>query len=244
MIRDGGNFDDAAQEYLTQPPSIVSTNIAGWWQPSQASVGTSGLSLISNLVRGTAQSAPAHVGDVYQPDASLRPQESGQDVIYASDFLRSNSGPLMSVGASPCVWIVGSMDDVATGILALESSVPFVDLLSLSRAGSQIFPVASYSGSGITTFGVSGIDDGLHLFSVRMETTRLVLKVDDTEYTTPASGTLSANVVGLTMGGIAQGTLSLQGRNNEVVVTPAVPSADQIADLEAYFRKVYTELPQ
>lgn len=255
MIRDGGNYDNSAQEYLEHPLSILQEGgsrtqlgnsiCVGWWQPSQAStLGTGGIRWMPNLARiGGKMQLQQGVGDVYQEDTSKRPTESGDDVVYSSDLLQSNSGVILKSGSAPCFWAVGSFDDgIPSGMFAAEiDATKGLNVRQIATANTVRLE-GSYSTSGVVQVNVPNVTDSLHLFSGRMEGSQLVLKIDKVEYTTAATGTLSDDVAVICMGSNFAGANPLRGKLNEVVLSDSRPTDAQITSLERYFKRTYPGL--
>lgn len=240
-IRDGGNYDNDGQQFKQYPRSILGDELVGWWAP-QRLLGDGAVRTLKN----TPQNDLGAPGDVQQGNIARQPVLDGLDLEFdGTDYLVTNNGNLLKSGDSPCIWGVTSQAEAGNHAIASAFSGVTVGL-SITRSLSAGFQTTSnlYSVSGTVTAAAPVTDAGLHLVSARMETDRLVIKVDGTEYSSAASGTLSAAVPGFAIGASVDLPVFLaSGRVNEVVLTRSVPTAAQIADLEAYFKRTYTELP-
>jgi hypothetical protein len=253
VVEDSGNYDFSGESFKDDPPSILRDNtrsslstvspLKGWWKPDRI-MGDGAVRKIPTLTNHPI----GGVGDVFQPTAANQPVKDGVDVTYdgVDDRLETTSAnTLIPTGSYPCMWAVGSIGLTGSQALVTLLDGASVNLLALGRTPAGIYGTTSHGGSGFTA-RLPGVDAGLHLFSVRWETTRAVLKVDDTEVELAATGASTADLVTLVMGNLLPGApfFPLDGRLNEAVLTDSVPTAAQIAGLEAYFQRTYPELPQ
>ncbi len=253
-IRDGGNIDKGGDNYASHPLSILANPI-GWWQPQQAAtVGAVGIRWIPNLVNLTD---PAIKGaDVKQPDSSLQPALTDDEVVFSADRLRSDRRNVqIAADGVGGFWCAGSFDGTSSASMfavtgtGVDGGIGKGITLYFDAASDTVKASAVYDSSGspsAVTVSAPLADTGLHLFVVIMEAERLRLRVDTTEYEASATATdggLNVLADEVNYGGSRNTSDALHsGKLNEAVLINGAATDTEVAEMQAYFKLTYPEL--
>jgi hypothetical protein len=167
----------------------------------------------------------------------------------------TNGEQILPVGSNPCVWIVyknmATVDESPFSRLIYlntrydtEYSTSLSQLaINRSASSGQWYTEARYEGAETDTVDFPTeltVQDKRMVWSARMEETDIVMKIANREYTTALSTSTEKGtekiVNNLSLGWMTDGEIS------EIVLTSGVPTATQISNLEAYFKKVHPDI--
>lgn len=201
------------------------------------SLGTDGVTFAFHPMWGrSAQLTPSGGNPSVWVVAAL----GGDTTLGRGPFSMCDQSPLGSPGG----FLAGHYPAAA---LCLEDGNSFV-------GGGRMSAYALYKDAGgspeaVRVFGIKA-DTNLHLWHIRAEADQLVLSVDGVEYAQATSGSCTLGPLLHTIlggnaypyGGAATIFYGSPGRVREVVVMPAIPTATERANMQAYFARRYPEL--
>jgi len=122
-------------------------------------------------------------------------------------------------------------------------SIMWGDRLSSSGASTQKWQARGrYNAGGVVSYASSSVNDDTarRIWSARMETDSLVLKIADTEF---GNAGVSGDDLEYDMLSMAIGEY-INGEISEVILTSDVPTAAEISSLESYLKKAHPDISE